>query len=247
MDTGALMDELRERYGSDGLQRLEECMDILAGKRRAESDDDDQEATRIYFPGLTARAWHEPAAFTWTARVEANWLTIRDEYTRLLTKNINFYPYEDHYTGDLGWKGWDTWHLYRHGQLTDEARRLCPVTSSSLKMSPHGIREGLYSVLNPGTHLFPHTGGVNLFLTVHLPLIVPESKELGLRVGSETRSWQPGKIFIFDDSFIHESWNYSGEKRVILLWDIWHPDLNEKEIAALTWAAPRLTAYLKAH
>ena len=36
-------------------------------------------------------------------------------------------------------------------------------------------------------------------------------------------------------------------ERVVMLWDIWHPDLTDAEIAALTWLAPRMQDYLRAH
>jgi aspartyl/asparaginyl beta-hydroxylase (cupin superfamily) len=245
MNADRLLTDLREHFGSSGMRRVEECLQVLAGKRRADVLDDDQEATRIFFPGLAAKAWHSPADFEWAEEVEACWMQVRDEYHRLQADRVTFYPYEDQYTGDLGWKGWSTWHLYRNGVFSDVARDHCPAAVASLMRTPHGVREGLFSVLAPGAHLLPHTGGVNLFLTVHLALIVPEN--CALRVGSETRTWQEGKLFIFDDSFIHEAWNRSDRERVVMLWDIWHPDLTELEISSLTWLAPRMQDYLRAH
>src|SRR5206468_8159148 len=46
-----------------------------------------------------------------------------------------------------------------------------------------------------------------------------------LRVGSETRTWRKGKCLVFDDSFEHEATNPSERARVVLLVDVWHPDL----------------------
>jgi len=39
---------------------------------------------------------------------------------------------------------------------------------------------------------------------------------------------------IFDDSFEHEAWNKSNETRVILLFEIWRPEISPDERAALT-------------
>jgi aspartyl/asparaginyl beta-hydroxylase (cupin superfamily) len=67
-----------------------------------------------------------------------------------------------------------------------------------------------------------------------LPLIVPEG--CGLRVGNETRAWREGEALIFDDSIEHEAWNTSDRVRVVLLFDIWRPELTEGErklVAAL--------------
>jgi hypothetical protein len=36
---------------------------------------------------------------------------------------------------------------------------------------------------------------------------------------------------VFDDTIEHEAWNRSGETRVILLFEIWRPELTESERA----------------
>ena len=49
------------------------------------------------------------------------------------------------------------------------------------------------------------------------------------RVGNETRQWRIGETLIFDDTIEHEAWNNSGHLRTVLIFDVWHPDLNEEE------------------
>ena len=39
---------------------------------------------------------------------------------------------------------------------------------------------------------------------------------------------------IFDDSFLHQAQNNSDLDRVVLIFDMWHPDLTELEITGLT-------------
>jgi aspartyl/asparaginyl beta-hydroxylase (cupin superfamily) len=68
---------------------------------------------------------------------------------------------------------------------------------------------------------------VNTRLICHLPLIVPQGCEL--RVGNETRQWVEGKAWVFDDTIEHEAWNRSAETRVILLFEIWRPELTAEE------------------
>jgi len=61
-------------------------------------------------------------------------------------------------------------------------------------------------------------------LRFHLALLIPApAEQCGIRVGSETRHWQEGKALIFDDTFMHEAWNHTGEKRVVLFVDIVRP------------------------
>lgn len=68
---------------------------------------------------------------------------------------------------------------------------------------------------------------------MHLPLIVPEPKKCGIRVAGETRQWEVGKALLFDDAFEHEVWNDGDNERVVLLFDVWHPDLTQDEITAV--------------
>jgi aspartyl/asparaginyl beta-hydroxylase (cupin superfamily) len=58
-------------------------------------------------------------------------------------------------------------------------------------------------------------------------LIVPEG--CSFRVGAETRPWKRGEAFVFDDTIEHEAANPSQDLRVVLIFDIWHPDLGEAE------------------
>ncbi len=43
------------------------------------------------------------------------------------------------------------------------------------------------------------------------------------------RDWIEGKAWVFDDTIEHEAWNRSSETRVILLFEIWRPELTEEE------------------
>ena len=83
----------------------------------------------------------------------------------------------------------------------------------------------------------PHHGLLNTRLICHLPLIAPEG--CALRVGNETRAWVPGQALVFDDSMEHEAWNLSDRLRVVLLFDIWRPELSldERELVAAMLAA----------
>ena len=66
----------------------------------------------------------------------------------------------------------------------------------------------------------------------HLPLVVPP--HCGFRVGNEVRAWEVGKLLIFDDTIEHEAWNNSAEDRIVLIFDIWRPELTEDERRAVT-------------
>lgn len=89
----------------------------------------------------------------------------------------------------------------------------------------------LWSLLKPGTHIQPHHGLLNTRLICHLPLLAPS--DCALRVGAETRAWRTGEMLIFDDSVEHEAWNRSTETRVVLLFEVWRPEILPEEREAL--------------
>ena len=40
---------------------------------------------------------------------------------------------------------------------------------------------------------------------------------------------------VFDDSFEHEAWHRGDETRIVLVFDVWHPDLTDKEVQFLSF------------
>lgn len=54
-----------------------------------------------------------------------------------------------------------------------------------------------------------------------------------LRVGDSTVTLEVGQCVLFDDSFLHEAGNESLSPRVVLVIDVWHPDLSDPEVRFL--------------
>lgn len=50
-----------------------------------------------------------------------------------------------------------------------------------------------------------------------------------IRVANESKTWDNGKVIVFDDSFEHEVWHNGEGFRLILIVDLWHPDLSETQ------------------
>ena len=73
---------------------------------------------------------------------------------------------------------------------------------------------------------------------MHLPLVTPSAENnsqdprtrpaTGIRVADQTREWHEGSPIVLDDSYVHEVWNDLEESRVLLLLDLWHPDVKRK-------------------
>jgi aspartyl/asparaginyl beta-hydroxylase (cupin superfamily) len=131
---------------------------------------------------------------------------------------------------------WSACHLWQRGrELTEHTSRV-PATVAALGLPPIPRIGGfapmvMFSLLRPGTHIAPHHGTTNTRLICHLPLLTAE--DCAIRVGGEVRPFEVGKTLIFDDSFEHEAWNGGSAIRVVLLFEIWRPDIGEAERAEL--------------
>jgi aspartyl/asparaginyl beta-hydroxylase (cupin superfamily) len=129
---------------------------------------------------------------------------------------------------------WSAFYLWKFGEIVPENAARCPRTMQVMADVPLASVNSrspsvLFSLLRPGARIPPHSGLVNTRLICHLPLMVPP--ECGFRVGNDTRTPVEGKAWVFDDTIEHEAWNRSDRTRVILLFEIWRPELTEEERA----------------
>lgn len=238
-----MMNSARSKYGAAALDRVVQSIAIFKGGEKPVNADPRQVADALFFPDLSAKPWHEPENFEWVPRMELAFEAIKSELLDLLKAEAEFNPYRHPYTKEIGWKGWNTYSLYRTNTWDESRCYACPETVKAIRQTPHGLRECMFTTLHPGSHITPHSGGSNVVLTCHLGLIIPSGCEI--RVDSEIRGWEEGKCLIFDDSYMHEVWHRGSETRVVLLWDIWHPDLTEIEVNVLKMIFPILDKYLE--
>ena len=200
-----------------------------------------QEPTNFHFPGLPEIEFHDVRQFPGIDELEAATDEIRAEYEALVRlKTAELVPYSqypDHVP--LGqWKDlnnsldWTAIHLLQNGRPVEANAKHCPRTLELLEKLPQPDIPGaspnaMFSLLAPRTRIPPHTGVANVRLVAHLPLIVPP--DCGFRVGESTRDWRVGEAFVFDDTIEHEAWNDSDELRVVLIFDLWAPALDEPD------------------
>ena len=221
--------------------RLTHALEMLRGERTIYP----QQPAVFYYPYLAQRQFFERDEFDWAAGLEAKSAIIRDELIALLSEDAQFRPYVDDdpdrphrdFHGLNNDPSWSAFYLWKDGQIVEENAARCPRTIDALKQLPltHiGARTPvvLFSRLSPGAHIPPHCGMLNSRVICHLPLIVPEG--CWLRVGNETREGEEGKLMMFDDSIEHEARNPTAGLRVILLFDVWRPELSDAERHAIS-------------
>lgn len=224
--------------------RFSRALDIAAGRRRLYF----QQPTVFTYPELPHVQYYEPRDFPWASRVEAAKDALRAELVALLGEQglKGFRPYIqaqdssvrlDANRGLVENKDWSALFLCENGRVNDELVARCPRSWEAVQQAPLASIPGwgptvMFSLLKAGARIAPHTGMFNTRLVCHLPLIVPP--DCRFRVGNEVREWREGKLFIFDDTIEHEAWNDSDEDRVVLIFDIWRPELGEQERSELT-------------
>ena len=224
--------------------RFARALDIAAGRRRHYV----QRPTVFTYPELPNVQYYDPEDFPWVPAIEAATAVVREELQALLSAEglRDFRPYIqakdgavrlDTNKGLVENKDWSALFLCENGQADERLIGRCPRTWAALRQAPLVAIPGwgptvMFSLLKAGARIAPHTGMFNTRLVCHLPLIVPSG--CFFRVGNEVREWREGKLFIFDDTIEHEAWNDSKENRVVLIFDIWRPELSEQERRELT-------------
>jgi hypothetical protein len=216
--------------------RFAQSVDIVLGTKQIYL----QQPKYYYFPGLPQIQFYERSAFPWFDEVEAATDDIREELLAVLQEPEAFTPYVTGHAnrprsdqmGLLNNPAWSAFYLWKNGDVVPENAARCPKTLLALRNAPlaqlrYRSPSILFSLLKPGAHIPPHHGLINTRLVCHLPVIVPG--HCRFRVGNDERDWEEGRAWAFDDTIEHEAWNRSDRTRVILLFDIWRPELSDEE------------------
>jgi tetratricopeptide (TPR) repeat protein len=244
---------VRASYAPGELSRVEHALAALTGSKRIYVP----QPTFLHVPKLATEEFYPCELFPWLAEFEAATAGIRAEFERALAEDsagaVPYIDYPD--TAPLDqWaelnksRRWSAFFLWRDGQRIDAHADRCPKTASLLEKAPTADVRGyaptaFFSILDKKSHIPPHCGVTNSRLIIHLPLVVPGNCRF--RVGSETREWEVGKAWVFDDTIEHEAWNDSDLPRAILIFDTWHPGLTAGEREMLRTAVPAIKDYYR--
>ena len=198
--------------------------------------------------------------FPWANDLEKQVENITKEYqTHATTTPSDYETKADEHSLHHG--EWEWRSFIKKGLKEKSFETNNPITTQALTSIPELQKDipfaySFFSTMKAGTRIDSHTAPCNIRLRGHLPLIVPDGDVCGITVGGITKQYEVGKLMIFDDAFPHETWHngflrpkdkFEGnpkdlvlkeqdgkcKDRVILLFDIWHPDLTFEERAAI--------------
>jgi aspartyl/asparaginyl beta-hydroxylase (cupin superfamily) len=203
------------------------------------------EPTAFDYPGLPTIEFFDSSEFSWASAIEAAAPDMREELLRELASNRDeFRTYvQGHSVAAAankelrGKTDWSVLPLCENSWVARATVERFPRTWAAVRRAP---LPGIYgwgptivlSKLKAGAHIAAHNGMFNTRLICHLPLIVPPGCRF--RVGNQVREWEEGKLLIFDDTIEHEAWNDGADDRLVLIFDIWRPELTEREQEELT-------------
>ncbi len=210
-------------------------LDAAAGRQRflrylEELSRADGPGSRGVYPDLESHPWYNPAEVPLANYLQAHSKAIQAEVMALEPSRFHRESERIGRTGD-----WDVMFLYERGRRRDDVCDACPITTHGIETHAAMTTLGglIYvSRMRGGTHIAAHRGPTNLRLRCHLGIQVPNG-DCAIRVGDDTRRWREGACLVFDDYFEHEAWNRTTEDRIVLIVDLWHPQLSADEVRLL--------------
>ena len=178
-----------------------------------------------YIRGLMSKPWHNKNDFLFVKKLEFGAKQIRNELFYNLEKYAQLFMLD--YENVPLYGDWKAIKLISNdGQRTEYADYF-PKTMEIIDSSEQEFITIKFSAIQPGSHIAAHTGPSNDRLRVHLPLV--HTGGARIRVGTEWKSWEEGKVIILDSSWEHEVIHSGNDTRIILILDIWHPELTLKD------------------
>ena len=222
-------------------RRIRAFVDGAMGRRQVYHN----QCAGLLYPFLPEDEYFDRIHFPWLDELEASQIAIKAELSALLADPGDaLRPYvrmelgtpQNDWSALDGSLDWAACFLWEYGKPNQPVIDRCPRTAALLERLPlaripNRAPNAFFSLLKPHSKIPPHTGVTNTRAIIHLALEVPP--HCGFRVGNETREWEEGKAFAFDDTIEHEAWNNSDQRRAVLIIDTWNPHLSERERNAL--------------
>ncbi|GFR88465.1 aspartate beta-hydroxylase domain-containing protein 2 [Elysia marginata] len=175
---------------------------------------------------------------------------LEQNFTQIYLEFVHFYKSPLSETTQLWKRNHTSKGSWEIALLVDQGRRtkvseLCPLTMALIDQIPYFMRGNVFgnasfSVLHPDTEIAAHYGSTNCRIRCHLGLKVPSNaKSCTLWVEGQPQHWEKGKSLFFSDAFLH-SVSHKGPPdsgyRVVLMLDLWHPDIAESQRKVLDYA-----------
>ncbi len=180
-----------------------------------------------------APEFYNSSEFRFTKDFEDNYEKIKREIIEYYESFENKFneQYIPHKYTVSGWKVLNIWgYIF---QSISKTKRFPTIRKLVIKY-PEIISLQI-SILQPNTKIKAHFGGSNALVRHHLGINIPgKYPEVGFKLKKEIRTWKEGKLLSFCEAHRHYVWNYTNQKRVVLLFDTIHPQYQHKKYTVIS-------------
>jgi aspartyl/asparaginyl beta-hydroxylase (cupin superfamily) len=240
--------QIESKWPSDELGRVKECFENWRNPSRP-TPYNYQAAKGIYFPGLPDKPWLDPGEFACAAILQDNYSIITQEAMQFMEGQISAPPYglDDYAKGDDSPvegrpAGWREWRLLSRNRLLEHRCSQFPMTTAVIRhisTTTPFLMNAIFMIMRSGASLQPHCDFNNVFVSLWLPLIVPQN--CAIEVAGITKAPEVGKCLAFSHSYKHSSWNFGDTDRIVLNISHLHPALTavEQEVIAFLFGYRR--------
>ena len=175
----------------------------------------------------------------WTAHFFSELRSFMDSYVDIKNEIQSFYnkskqsfnPIGKHYNSQSNNifkpSEWTTYNIIKNNQQDPPASDNLPILCHLLNNLPSFMGWAFISVLHPNTNIPLHRGEHNFKLTCHIGISGFEQSYF--KINEQKLYWKEKEYFVFDDSQVHEVIHKGSEDRIVLVIDLFHPDLNYNE------------------
>ncbi|MEM7210104.1 MAG: aspartyl/asparaginyl beta-hydroxylase domain-containing protein [Pseudomonadota bacterium] len=154
--------------------------------------------------------------------LEDNWETIRDEALALYRDGHvdvgDDMPASSFYKNGR----WKSFYLKSYENPIPSAYEMAPKTMAMIDQIP-AMNHALFAALMPGKSLRKHHDPFAFTMRYSLGLSTPNSDQCALVVDGEEYTWRDGESIIFDETYMHSTYNNTDEVRLILMTDVDRP------------------------
>jgi aspartate beta-hydroxylase len=180
------------------------------------------------YPGIENPRWFDPSHFPVCAELEKRFNTVADEFREISAEA--FFP-DSERDAVPRYGDWRILPVYAMGHKYGGTARFLPTIVDIVENLGAMTTLGgavFVSRLPAGASVGSHRGPTNTRARCHLGLKIP-SGDCGIEVDGERRVWTEGQCLMLNDHLTHRVWNNTEEERIVLVLDVWHPDLTATE------------------
>lgn len=191
----------------------------------------------FFLPGLSSSpVWNEKD-FNSCSTLKENYQIIKEEYLNAFKNSLLISDYSVKDNEHKLHKGQWNWYSYiQKGKINTSFESIFPQTTRILSslddlMINVPFSYTFFSELKSESHIEPHFGPCNIRLRIHFGIDIPNniSEDCYMNIQEVSFDWKNGECVVFDDSYLHSVVNRSNKNRVILLLDVWHPEISKNE------------------